>query len=104
MEEILPDIIEDNSYKYLMVDNKYICSIYIKQYPKESGFLEIIDSIPKDVEYDTSIYIQKQDTYDVLKKISYQISNLRSELKDTRKNQLDLDIMEITIILYLQQM
>ena len=96
MEEILPDIIEDNSYKYLMVDNKYICSIYIKQYPKESGFLEIIDSIPKDVEYDTSIYIQKQDTYDVLKKISYQISNLRSELKDTRKNQLDLDIMEIT--------
>ncbi len=96
MEEILPDIIEDNSYKYLMVDNKYICSIYIKQYPKESGFLEIIDSIPKDVEYDISIYIQKQDTYDVLKKISYQISNLRSELKDTRKNQLDLDIMEIT--------
>ena len=94
MEEILPDIIEDNSYKYLMVDNKYICSIYIKQYPKESGFLEIIDS--KDVEYDISIYIQKQDTYDVLKKISYQISNLRSELKDTRKNQLDLDIMEIT--------
>lgn len=96
MEEILPDIIEDNSYKYLMVDNKYICSIYIKQYPKESGFLEIIDSIPKDVEYDISIYIQKQETYDVLKKISYQISNLRSELKDTRKNQLDLDIMEIT--------
>lgn len=96
MEEILPDIIEDNSYKYLMVDNKYICSIYIKQYPKESGCLEIIDSIPKDVEYDISIYIQKQDTYDVLKKISYQISNLRSELKDTRKNQLDLDIMEIT--------
>lgn len=96
MEEILPDIIEDNSYKYLMVDNKYICSIYIKQYPKESGFLEIIDLIPKDVEYDISIYIQKQDTYDVLKKISYQISNLRSELKDTRKNQLDLDIMEIT--------
>lgn len=96
MEEILPDIIEDNSYKYLMVDNKYICSIYIKQYPKESGFLEIIDSIPKDVEYDISIYIQKQDTYDVLKKISYQISNLRSELKNTRKNQLDLDIMEIT--------
>lgn len=96
MEEILPDIIEDDSYKYLMVDNKYICSIYIKQYPKESGFLEIIDSIPKDVEYDISIYIQKQDTYDVLKKISYQISNLRSELKDTRKNQLDLDIMEIT--------
>ncbi|CCZ56040.1 uncharacterized protein BN478_00930 [Clostridium sp. CAG:1219] len=32
----------------------------------------------------------------MLKKISYQISNLRSELKDTRKNQLDLDIMEIT--------
>ena len=96
MEDILPDIIEDNSYKYMLLDDKYICNLYIKGFPKETSFLEIIESIPKEHIYDMSIIIEKQDTMKILKKLSYQISYLGTEINSVNKNQIDLDVMEMS--------
>lgn len=96
IEEILPDIIENNSYKYIVLDGKYISSIYIKDYPKEAGFLEIMESLPKEYICDISISIKKQNTMDILKKLSYQISYFGTEIRDINKNQIDADILEIS--------
>lgn len=96
MDKLFPNIIEDVSYKYILLDNKYISTIYIKEYPKELGFLELIEDIPKEYIMDISIEIEKQDTLNILKKISYQITNLNSEFKLIKSNQIDLDILEIS--------
>lgn len=96
MRQILPDMLEDNSYKYILLDDKYISSICIKEYPKQSNFIEIIDSIPKDFVYDMVIEIEKKDTMDVLKKLSYQITNFTTEINSSNKNQIDLDILQVS--------
>ena len=96
MEEILPEVIEDNSYKYILLDDKYICNLCIKKLPREASFCEIINNIPKECIYDMSIEIEKMDTMKVLKKLSYQISYFGTEINVVNKNQLDLDVIEMS--------
>ena len=96
MEEILPEFIEDNSYKYILLDDKYICNLCIKKLPREASFCEIINNIPKEFIYDMSIEIEKMDTMKVLKKLSYQISYFGTEMNVVNKNQLDLDVIEMS--------
>lgn len=43
--------------------------------------------------YNIGIYIDKLDTLKVLKDMSYNISNYKSEIKTTSKNQIDIDIL-----------
>ncbi|MCX8075150.1 MAG: DUF87 domain-containing protein [Clostridia bacterium] len=95
MKEILPRYI-NNEIRYLQIDDKYILTLIIIDYPKYSEFLEIIESFPKNIEYDLSIYIDKQDTAQVLKEITQNISLTLSEIKTISRNQLDIDILNKT--------
>ena len=96
MEDIYPNVIEDTSYKYILLDNKYISTVYIKEYPKELGFLELIECIPKEYVVDIAIECEKQNTMNILKKLSYQISNLNSEFSLVKSSQIDMDILELS--------
>ena len=96
MEDIYPNVIEDTSYKYILLDNKYISTVYIKEYPKELGFLELIECIPKEYVIDIAIECEKQNTMNILKKLSYQISNLNSEFSLVKSSQIDMDVLELS--------
>ncbi len=88
-----PSFIDNSNFNYLKVDDKYIASLVIYDYPVKIYFTQIINSIEKKYMYDVSIYIQKLDTLKVLKDISYNLSNYKSELKTTNKNQIDIDLL-----------
>ncbi|MEG1141494.1 MAG: hypothetical protein RSE41_03435, partial [Clostridia bacterium] len=92
--KIFPSFIDNTLFNYLVVDDIFISTLCIVDYPKSSKFLEIIESIPDNMEYDMSIYLFKQDNFKILKDISYCITNNSSEIKDISKNQLDIDILE----------
>ncbi len=91
--DMLPSYIDNTNFKYIRVDDKYIASIVISDYPKKIAFNEIFESIPKDIEYDLSLYIQKQDTAKILKDLTYYISVNGSEKKTAKENQIDIDIL-----------
>lgn len=91
--DMLPSYIDNTNFKYIKLDDKFIASILISDYPKEIGFSEIFVNIPRDVEYDLSLYIQKQDTAKVLKDLTYYISSSGGEKKTAKENQIDIDIL-----------
>ena len=89
----LPSFLDNTNFKYLKLDNKYLASIIITDYPKKISFIQITESIPKDLEYDLSMFIQKQDTNTVLKQLTYHISSSGTEIKTVNENQVDIDIL-----------
>ena len=92
-ESIYPSYIDNTDFRCIGMDGKYIASIIIYEFPKFNTFLSVIESIPKDMEYTMSIYIQKQDTYKILKELMRFISISKSEIKTAKSSQIDIDLM-----------
>ena len=90
---LYPSYIDNTNFKYIKMDNKYISSIIIYDYPVNIYFTQVLDSIDKNFLYDLAIYIKKQDTLKVLKDLSYYISTSRAELKTLNESQIDIDIL-----------
>lgn len=90
---LYPSCLDNTNFKYLNIDDKYLLSIIIYDYPSSITFTQIIEAIDKNYLYDMSIYIQKQDTQKVLQEISYYISTSKSEIKSSNENQIDIDIL-----------
>lgn len=88
-----PSYLDSTNFKYLRIDDKYIASLVIYDYPYTVAFGQIIDSIDKTYLYDMSMYISKLDTIQVLKNISYNISNSKAEIKTTADSRIDADIL-----------
>lgn len=93
MLNIYPNFLDNSNFKHVILDKKYICTIQIVEYPVELEFLEFINSMPKDISYRMSIFLEKQDTNKVLKEITYNISNFKSEIKTSSNNQIDIDVL-----------
>ncbi|MDD2376574.1 MAG: DUF87 domain-containing protein [Clostridia bacterium] len=94
MLNFYPGFIDNTNFKYINIDGKYIATICIINYPKRMKFLELMNSLPKDIHFDMSIFIQKLDTIKVLKELTYNISNSKSERNTINNNQIDVDILD----------
>ncbi len=91
---IYPSFIDNRDFRYIKVDDKYIASIIIYDFPKCNSFLSILESFPKDTEYTMSVYIKKQDTYKILRELTNSISISKSEIKTAKGSQIDIDVIE----------
>lgn len=91
---IYPSFIDNRDFRYIKVDDKYIASIIIYDFPKCNSFLSILESFPKDTEYTMSVYIKKQDTYKILRELTNSISISKSEIKTAKGSQVDIDVIE----------
>ena len=92
-ESMYPSYIDNTDFRCVEMDGKFIASIILYEFPKFNTFLSIVESIPKDIEYTMSIYIQKQDTYKILKELMHFISTSKSEIKTAKSSQIDIDLM-----------
>jgi len=94
MLSLYPGFIDNTNFKHVNVDGKYIVTICIVSYPKKMVLLEFMNSLPKDIQFDMSIFVQKQDTMKVLKELTYNISNSKAEINTINNNQIDVDILD----------
>lgn len=90
---IFPSYIDNTDFRYIQIDNKYIASLIIYDFPRYNTFLSITEAIPKDIKYSISTYVQKQDSYKVLKELMQCISTSKSEIKTSNSSQIDIDII-----------
>lgn len=93
LEDIFPACIDNTDFRYIKIDGKYVSNIIIYDFPEFNTFLSITDSIPKDINYTMSIYVQKQDTYKILRELTYSISTSKSEIKTAKSSQIDIDVI-----------
>lgn len=92
-EEIFPTIIDFKNPKLVEIDGKYFSSLIITNYSREmeSIFLDRILSL--DVDSQISMFYEKQNTYDVIKELTYNISNAGANIKTSNENQNDIDTL-----------
>ena len=93
IEELLPDTIENTSFKHIIIDNKYIASIAIKRLPEYIYFLDIIKEFPKNIEYCCSLHITKLDPIKAINDITFSIGNTNSEIETISSNQRNIDVV-----------
>lgn len=96
INEILPSYIDSRYFRYIKLDEKIISSFAVKEYPKYIDFMQFMQSLPQNFNYDLGMYIKKQDVKKVLKDITYNLAGFESEIKTSSKNQIDIDIINKT--------
>ena len=93
INNICPTSVDTRNSKYLLIDDMYVSGIFINNYNKEmdGGFLERL--ISSDVDFEISIFYEKQNSYETIKDLTYYISNAGANIKTSAKNQIDIDLM-----------
>ena len=95
-ENIYPTYLDTRNPKFLLIDNMYVSALLVVNYNQEmeGGFLDKLLSLGIDMQ--VSIYYEKQNTNEILKKLTYHIGNTGADIKNSNENQVDISIMNKT--------
>ena len=82
--------------KYLEIDNLFYSGLIIVNYFREQNDLILKTLIESNLNINISIFYEKQDSYKIIKDLTYHIGNVGAELKDASQNRQDIDIAAFT--------
>ena len=91
-----PSYISLNNPKYIEIDGIYYSSLLIVNYIREQKDLIFQNIIDTDENIYISIYYEKQDTYKVIKDLTYNIGNVGVDLEKIGKARQDYEIAAFT--------
>lgn len=93
VKEICPTYIDTKNPKAIMVGDIYVSGIFINNYNQEmdGGFLDRL--ISSDIDFNISIFYEKQSSYEIIKELTNYISTTGADIRTSSKNQIDIDIM-----------
>lgn len=90
--ELSPSYINFNS-KYIEIENIYCSSILIVDYYREQKDLVFKPLIDANVNINMSIFYERQDSYKIIKDLTYNIGNTAVDLEGSNNRQ-DIDLIE----------
>ena len=94
---ISPSYISFLNPKYVEIDNKYYSTIIIVNYYREQTELILKSLIDSNININLSLFYEKQDSYKVVKDLTYHIGNTGVDVKDDKnKNKEDFEIASFT--------
>lgn len=93
---ISPSYINLNNPKYLEIDGLYYSGIIIVDYLREQNDLILKNLIETNEDIYISVYYEKQDTYKVIKDLTYNIGNVSVDLEKISKARQDAEIAAFT--------
>ena len=93
---ISPAYINMKNPKYLEIDNLYYSSLLVVNYYREQTDLLLKNLIETNINMNISIFYEKQDSYKIIKDLTYHIGNVGVELKESNKNRQDIDLASYT--------
>lgn len=96
IDEIFPTCIDFRNPKYIEMDGKYMCSLIVVDYSREMEGCFLSKIISTDIDLQISMFYEKQNAYDVIKELTYNISNAGANIKTSNENQNDIDKLSYT--------
>ena len=78
--------------KYIEIDNVYYTGVIIVDYYREQTDIILKSIIESNININISIFYEKQDSYKVIKELTYHIGNVGLEVKNNNENRQDIDI------------
>ncbi len=91
-----PSYINLNNPKFIEIDGIYYSSLLVVNYVREQNDLIFQNIIDTDENIYISIYFEKQDTYKVIKDLTYNIGNVGVDLEKIGKARQDYEIASFT--------
>lgn len=82
--------------KYLEIDNVFYSTLIIINYNREQDDLILKDIVDSNINLNISIIYEKQNTYKVIKDLTYHIGNVGVDLQSYSENRQDIDIAAFT--------
>ena len=93
---IAPSYINVTNPKYIEIDNIYYSTLIIINYNREQEDLILKNIIDSNLNINISIYYEKQNTYKVIKDLTYHIGNVGVDLQSYNESRQDIDIAAFT--------
>lgn len=93
---ISPAYINLKNPKFIEIDNFYYSGIIIVNYYREYNDLILKRILDSNLNMNISIFYEKQDSYKVIRNLTYHIANVGADLKETNQNKQDIDIAAFT--------
>ena len=93
---ISPSYINLNSPKYIEIDGLYYSGLIIVDYLREQNDLILKNLVETNEDIYLSIYYEKQDTYKVIKDLTYNIGNVSVDLEKITSGRQDAEIAAFT--------
>ena len=92
-DAICSSYIDFQNPQHVIIDGIYSGSLLVTNYSREmeSLFLDKIQSL--DIDLNISMYYQKQNSYEVIKELTYTIGNVGADIKTSSENQQDMDVV-----------
>lgn len=96
LNQIYPSYVDTSNPKFLLINNTYISSFIVVNYNKEmeGGFLNKLLTLG--IDFTISMFYEKQNSNEILKKLTYQLGNTGSDIKNSKENQIDMDVISKT--------
>ena len=82
--------------KYLEIDNVYYSTLLIINYSREQNDLILKDIIDTNININISMFYEKQNTYKVIKDLTYHIGNVGVDLQNYSESRQDIDLAAFT--------
>ncbi len=95
-DKIAPAYINLENPKYIEIDNMYFSGLAIVNYYREQTDIILKTLIETNINMNISIFYEKQDSYKIIKNLTYHIGNVGVELKESNENRQDIDIAAFT--------
>ncbi len=79
--------------KYIDIDGIYYASLLVINYAREMNSLFLNKILLLDIDVQVAMYYEKQNSYDVIKELTYNIGSAGATIKTSSDNQQDIDIL-----------
>ena len=93
---ICPSYVNLKNPKYIEIDGMYFSSIVLVNYFREQNDLIIKSLIDANINVNISMFYEKQDSYKVIRELTYHIGTTGVELMDNNETKQDIDIVAFT--------
>ena len=93
---IAPSYINVTNPKYIEIDNIYYSTLIIINYNREQEDLILKNIIDSNLNINISMYYEKQNTYKVIKDLTYHIGNVGVDLQSYNESRQDIDLAAFT--------
>lgn len=89
---IMPSYINLNNPKYFEIDEMFYSTLIAVNYYREQDDLILKNLIDTNINMNISIFYEKQDSYKIIRELTYHIGNVGVSLKESNQNKQDIDI------------
>jgi len=90
---ICSSFIDFNNPRFVVIDGMFYTTLIVISYQREMESLFLDKLLNIDIDVSISMYYNKQNTYEVIKELTYTIGNVGASIKTSNDNQQDIEVV-----------